>query len=273
MTLNKSNINNEKLPIAIIIEDQPAIWEYAKACLAGLCEIKAFCSNTKEAEEAFHKYNPDFVWLDCYLGEISEIGQGLKNSGILISAWIKKHKPQTKIFLFTASNELNIYELAKQIEIDGIALGGKFIKDKNIIVEGIKEVLKGREWISPNLIEDAELESLGRVTIFEFCVICSMLLGKKTSQIADELDTTRKRVNNAIYRVKEKLEIDEDLKREDFLEILKDKIKDSFNPNEHYKVSDVLSINLIMEKYLDPVIQMVKSGELNRVNLQSLNDN
>ena len=259
-----------KLPTAIVIEDQAVIWDYAKSCLEGLCEIKEFCSNTQEAEAAFREHKPEFVWMDCYLGEISDYGQGIKNSGVLLASWIKKHSPKTKIFLFTASNEVNILEIAKQLEIEGIALGGKFIKDKQIIIDAVKEVLSGKDWISPNLVEDLELEHLGKITVFEFCVICSLILGKQTNQIADELDTTRKRVNNAVYRVKEKLKIDDNVEREEFLEVLRDKLKDCFNPNEHYKISDIISVNTVIQDFLKPALTKVKSGDLNRVNIDDL---
>ncbi len=261
------------LPRAIVVEDQPVIWEYAKSCLEGLCEIKEFCSNTSEAEEAFRKHKPDFVWLDCYLGEISENSQGVKNSGLEIAKWIKNHKPETKIMIFTSSNEVNILQVAQNIDIEGIALGGKFIKDKSIIVNGIKDILKGKDWISPNLMDDINLEELGKVTLFEFCVICSLIMGKPTSQIADELDTTRKRVNNSVYRVQEKLNIDLDTERSELLEILKDHIKESFDPNEHYKISDIMSINSVIEDFLSPVLSKIKSGDLHRTKLAEVAKN
>lgn len=230
---------------------------------------KAFCSSTKETEDAFRAYKPDFVWLDCYLGEISEIGQGVKNSGLLLAGWMKKHNPDIKIMLFTSSNEQHIFQAAKEINVEGLAAGGKFIKDKEIIIEGVKDILAGKEWRSPNFIDDFELRTLGKVTIFEFCIICSMIIGKNTAQIADELDTTRKRINNSIYRVKEKLKIPDDTRREELLEILKDKIRESFNPNEHYQISDIISLNSIVQEYLEPVMQEVKDGKLERADIKS----
>lgn len=255
---------------AIVIEDQPIIWDYVGSCLEGLCEIKEFCSNTEEAEIAFRKYKPDLVWLDCYLGEISEHSQGIKNSGVLLASWMKRHHPETKIFLFTASNEASILEAAKSLEVEGIALGGKFLKDKNIVIKGIKEVLAGKNWLSPNIIENIELDNLGSITVFEFCVICSLLIGKPTVQIAEEMDTTRKRVNNAVYRIKEKFKIEDHVSREDLLEILKDKVKSSFNPCRDYNVSDVISINSLAQQFLLPVIKQIKEGDFKRVALRKL---
>lgn len=264
---------DQSLPTAIVVEDQPVIWEYAKSCLEGLCDIKAFCSTTAEAEEAFREHKPDLVWLDCYLGEISEYNQGLKNSGILLAKWIKSHSPQTKVFIFTSANEVNILQIAKSIDIEGIGLGGKFIKDKEVVIDGIKDVLAGGEWVSPNLVEEFKLDELGKITLFEFCVICSLIVGKPTSQIADELDTTRKRVNNSVYRVKEKLKIDVDIEREELLDVLKDKIKDQFNPNEHYNISDIITINTIVQDFLNPMLKQVKTGDFDRVNLEMINEN
>lgn len=255
------------LPKGIIVEDQPVIWEYAKSCLDGLVDVVACCASTKEAEEAYRKYKPDFVWLDCYLGEVADLGSGLKNSGVMLATWIKKHNPETKVMIFTSSNEASILEIARSVDVEGIALGGKYIRDKQIIIDGVKEVLQGREWVSPNVIEDVELHKMGKVTIFEFCVICSMILGKSTAQIADELDTTRKRINNALYRIKEKLDLEHDIEREELLDILKDKIKDSFDPNEYYKISDIMSIDVMLQKYISPALNKLKEGELHKFKL------
>jgi DNA-binding NarL/FixJ family response regulator len=255
---------------AIVVEDQPIIWDYVKSCLEGLCEIQAFCSNTEEAEEAFKKYKPDLVWLDCYLGEISECSQGIKNSGILLASWMKKHHPETKIFLFTASNEASILEAAKSLDVEGIALGGKFLRDKEIVIRGIQALLEGEKWLSPNIIENVELDNLGSITVFEFCVICSLLIGKSTAQIAEEMDTTRKRVNNAVYRIKEKFKIEDHVSREELLEILKDKVKSSFNPCRDYNISDVISINSLAQQFLLPVIKQIREGDLKRLALKDL---
>jgi DNA-binding NarL/FixJ family response regulator len=255
---------------AIVVEDQPITWDYIRSCLDDLCEIKAFCLNTKQAEEAFHLHKPDFVWLDCYLGEISENSLGLRNSGLQIASWMKSHNPNTKIFLFTAAGDMSIFRMAKSLQVEGIALGGKFLRDKSLVIEGIEKVLNGGHWISPNVFENFELDTLDKITVFELCVIASMILGKNTAQIAEELDTTRKRVNNAIYRVKEKLKLEHDLSREDFLEIVKDEIKSGFDFNSYYNVSDLLAINSLLQHCLSPVIEQLKTGELDRKNLGSL---
>lgn len=257
---------------AIVVEDQPVIWDYAKSCLEGLCEIKAFCANTKEAEKAFREHKPDFVWLDCYLGEVSEANQGLKNSGMQIAKWIKSHNPKVKIFIFTSSNEVNILEMARAIDVEGIAIGGKFIQDKSIVIDGIKKVLDGQEWLSPNIIEDINLKELGRMTILEYCIACSLILGKQTAEIADELDCTRKRVNNATYRIKDKLGIASDVERDEFLDLLQDRLKDSFNANDYYKLPDVITMSTLSQEILAPALKRVKAENLYRTNLDMLSE-
>ena len=99
--------------ITIVVEDQPIVWDYIRACIEDLCEIKAFCTTTQEAELAIKEHEPEFVWLDCYLGEFADNGQGIKNSGLQIAYWIKNHYPHIKIFLFTASNETLIFKQAE----------------------------------------------------------------------------------------------------------------------------------------------------------------
>lgn len=255
---------------AIVVEDQPAIWDYASHCLKEDCHILEFCANTAEAEEAFYKYRPDLVWLDCYLGEISDSSNGPKNSGLALATWIKCHRPKTKIFLFTASHDPTILKVARDIGIEGIALGGKFIRDRHIVMSGIRMVLEGKQWISPYLVENFELDDLARITVFEFAVFCSILLGKSTAQIADELDTTRKRVNNAIYRVREKLEIDVSASKDDALDLIRDKVLEKLQFNDNYVVSDLMAINTAVYEFLGPILTKLKSGTLGRVYLDPI---
>jgi|GEM_PF-2476717 len=252
---------------AIVIEDQPAIWDYASHCLKDHCHVLEFCTSTAEAEEAFYKYSPDLVWLDCYLGEVSDSSSGPKNSGIALAAWIKSHKPKTKIFLFTASSDPTILKAANDIRVEGIALGGKFIRDRHIIINGIRAVLAGRNWVSPNVVEDYEMGDLSKITVFEFAVFCSMLLGKSTALIADELDTTRKRVNNAIYRVRQKLEIEDVASKDYAMDLIRDRILAKIKFNDTYVVSDIMAINIAVGELLEPVLNKIKSGELNRTYL------
>ncbi len=246
----------------VVIEDQPIIWDYIRSCIETECEILAFCTSTKEAELAIKKYKPDFVWLDCYLGEFTDDSQGVKNSGLQIAYWIKSHSPQTKIFLFTASNEPTILKQSESLGIEGIALSGKYITEKQVVLDGVQKVLAGETWVSPHVIENFELEGLYQVTVFEFSVITSLLCGKSTFQIAEDLSTTRKMVNNALYRAQQKLFIDPELSREDFLEKFKVKILSSFNASKYYSLTEIVSINSIIETCLKPIMGKLKEEKL-----------
>lgn len=247
---------------AVVIEDQPIVWEYIKSCLDGLCDIKAFCTNTKESEQAIKEFKPDFIWLDCYLGEIADNSHSIKNSGLQMLPWIKKHYPATKIFLFSASNETIILRQAQQYGVEGIALSGKYIADKSVVIEGVKTVLEGRLWLSPQVLESYELKHFNQVTLFEFSVVTSLILGKNTSQIAEELNTTRKMINNSVYRIKRKLSLDPELSREDFLELVREKIISSFDTSKYYNLTEIIAINTMVQNCLDPVIEKIRSNEL-----------
>lgn len=248
---------------AIVIEDQPVIWEYCKLCLEDYCEIKEFCANTAEAERAFHRHQPDLVWLDCYLGEIAEPYYGFQNSGLLLASWIKKHRPETKIFLFTAADDIGIVKAATDLGIEGIGVAAKFIKDAKIVKDAINEVLSGRTWMSPSVVENFELKEFNDLTVFEFAVVCAMMLGKSSGQIADEMDSTRKRVNNSVYRIKEKFQI-EGSSREDMLDNLKEHFKSLYNFNDIYQVSDIFTINSLARDLLKPVLKKLSHKDLSR---------
>jgi DNA-binding NarL/FixJ family response regulator len=252
---------------AIVVEDQPVLWHYAETCLQSYYQVVSFCTNTHEAELAIKHHKPDLVWMDCYLGEISELNQGPKNSGIILSAWIKKHYPQTKIFLFTASDEQSLFQGAKNLDIDGIALGGKYIKDINIVKDGIQKIAQGARWLSPNLAEDFQMINVSNFTLFEFAVVSSMLLGKSSAQIADDLDSTRKQINNALYRVKYKLFGDEDVPREFLLETIKEKMIESLKPSKYHNLSEIVSINTLVQETLKPILNQLQSGNFDKYKL------
>lgn len=148
--------------------------------------------------------------------------------------------------------------------------GRKFIKDKAIIQDGLKAVSIGAKWVSPNIIEDVELGELGNITVFEFCVMSSLLLGKSNIQIAEDLDTTRKRVNNSVYRVKQKLGLDENSSKEELLEIFKDKIYGSIDSSKFYNLSELISINALIQDCLNPIMDKIKTGELAKVKVSNL---
>jgi DNA-binding NarL/FixJ family response regulator len=252
---------------AIVVEDQPVIWNYAETCLQSYYKVVSFCTNTSEAELAIKEHKPDLVWMDCYLGEISELNQGPKNSGIILAAWIKKHYPDTKILLFTASDEQSLFQGAKNLGIDGIALGGKFLKDIEVVKEGVKKISQGSTWLSPNLVEDFQMANIANFTLFEFAVVSSMLLGKNSAQIADDLDSTRKQINNALYRVKYKLFGDEDVSREFLLESVKEKMIESLKPSKYHNLSEVISINTLVQETLKPIFSQLQSGSFEKFKL------
>ncbi len=44
--------------ITVVVEDQPIVWDYIRSSIDELCDIKAFCTTTKEAELAIKEYKP-----------------------------------------------------------------------------------------------------------------------------------------------------------------------------------------------------------------------
>ena len=98
-----TKIETEATKTAIVVEDQCTTWDYISGILEKDFQIKAFCNSSKLAESAFMEYKPDLVWLDCYLGELCESNLGLKNSGLLLAEWMKKHN-SFELFLEMVNN-------------------------------------------------------------------------------------------------------------------------------------------------------------------------
>ncbi len=174
--------------------------------------------------------------------------------------------------MFTASNELSILNFAQKIGIEGLALGGKFIRDQSIIHDGIRSLYFDFNWTSPNIIEHLEIKNFARITILEFAVVSMLLLGKSTTQLSDEMDMTRKQINNAIYRVKEKLCLDTEISRQDFLEEIKEKILASFEPSQFYNLTEIISVNSFLETNLSPVLNELKAGGFTKNRLRDFRD-
>ena len=261
----------EKLT-AIVVEDQCVIWDYIHNILSPKYEIKAFCNSSKLAEKAFLDFKPDLVWLDCYLGEFCENHLGLKNSGLALAEWMKKHNSSTKIFLFTASYESSILYKAESIGIEAVFLGAKFTNNKNGILNIIDRVNQGEKgiYVDSQGSSESALKRVGKMTFFEFCVIISLLIGKSTAKIADELNSNRKQINNTLYRVKEKYNLSDNLSREEILEELKEIISQSFEQLEQQHISEFHCLFKISDELLNPAINKIRQGSVKGASLNSL---
>ena len=71
-------------------------------------------------------------------------------------------------------------------------------------------------------------------------------------------------------KVKQKLGLDEDIGKEELMEVFKDRIQNSINASQFYNLSELVSINSIVENYLHPVVSMIKAGDLAKVKIGSL---
>ncbi len=158
----------------------------------------------------------------------------------------------------------------ENLGVEGIALSGKYISDKEIVKEGVRTVLNGEKWVSPQVIESFELEDFNKVTIFEFSVLSSLVCGKNTNQIAEEMSTTRKMVNNSIYRAQQKLFIDPELSREEFLDMFKDKIMKSFDVSRFYNLTEIVSVNSLIQNCLEPIMAKLKDEKLEKKRIGSI---
>ena len=275
MTDEKNKILNKEKSTAIVVEDQCTTWDYISGILEKDFQIKAFCNSSKLAESAFMEYKPDLVWLDCYLGELCESNLGLKNSGLLLAEWMKKHNPETKIILFTASYESAIIYKAEKLGLEAVFLGGKFSTDKSIILDILQRVQEGEKgiYIDSAQSEQSALKKIGKMTFYEFCTITSLLIGKSTATVAEEMNSTRKRINNTLYRVKEKYNLSDELSREEILEELKEIIQDSFSQLKHHNISEVHSMFKITDELLNPLMEQLKHGNLKGFSINSVLEN
>lgn len=255
---------------AIVVEDQIVSWDYIKSVLEPLVDIKKFCKTSLEAELAFREFKPNLVWLDCYLGEISELSTGLKNSGIILAEWIKAHETNTKIILFTASLESSLVLRAKKLKIDAVFLGAKFEANKDQCRKIIQRVLDGEKDIIISSLKrkKTKYENIGKMTLLEFSVVSSMILGKSTAQIAEDLLSTRKQINNVLYRVKEKYQLSDDLSRNEILEYLKEIMLNEYD--QRGEIPELYSILKLNEEVLKPIISKISNSENKRIKLKDL---
>jgi DNA-binding NarL/FixJ family response regulator len=197
---------NDKIKI-LVADDHPIMREGLKWILEKEFE-SSFIYEAKDGEEAFNlikKNNIDIATLDIEMPLLS---------GLEVARKIKEEKLITKVVFLTMYNDEQMFDEAMNIGALGYVLKENAIEN---IVECIKQVVKGFNYISPALshfIVKREREykklaqnipSVNDLTKSERIILRLISDDKTTKQISEELHISYKTVENHRNNIARKL--------------------------------------------------------------------
>jgi len=168
------------------------------------------CDQAKDGEEAYSKIisnNYDVAVLDVEMP---------KMSGLEIARKISEQKSDTKIIFLTMYKDEDLFNEAMDCGAYGFVLKENAVDD---IINCIKEVLKGKYYISPlisgylvkHLNKKNNLEkiapSISNLTVSERRILKLISQNKTSKEIADELSISGKTVENHRNNISKKLNL------------------------------------------------------------------
>jgi two-component system invasion response regulator UvrY len=162
--------------------------------------------NAQDAYAVCQKMSPGLVICDISMPE--PVGLGLVQR--ILGRW-----PEVKILMFTMHNSI---ELARAC----LEAGAKGYVTKSsrpeVLLRAIGEVLAGRTFISADLSRLMALSrlrdnrnGLDELSSREFEVLCLLVAGQSTEQIAELLFLSAKTIHNIHYQIKKKLQVSNDI--------------------------------------------------------------
>lgn len=167
----------------LIVDDHPVVLEGMKALLqdSEMVEVKACCSNGKDALEFLLAHNVDVILLDINLPDIS---------GIDLCKLIKQQYPEVHIVAISNYNERSMITKMLQNGATGYVLKNASAEE---IINAIQAVIRKTVYFSPEVqksLFEAALDDpldLPKLTRREQEVLRCIAEGKTTADIGDVL--------------------------------------------------------------------------------------
>ncbi len=197
--------------ITVVIADDHAIVREGIKNLVELSEefeVVGLAENGKKALSICKKENPDILLLDISMPSMS---------GIETIKRLLKAKANTKVIALTIHDEK-----AYLVETLSLGVKGYVLKDadSDILLEAIKEVANGKEYIYPSMRKylDKKTKKMilsGKTDVFELLtsreleVIKFLAEGMSNKEISDTLYISEKTVKNHISNIFKKLGIND----------------------------------------------------------------
>ncbi|MCP5278216.1 MAG: response regulator transcription factor [Thiobacillus sp.] len=188
----------------LLIDDHPALRTGLRSLLSGERDISVI-TDLASGEEAYAWYRtnrPDVVVMD-----ISMAGYG----GLEALRHIVQFDPQARVLVYTVHDSEIMLHRALALGALGYVTKGSSVE---ALIQGIREVARGRGYVSPDMIhgmvrkqatrESTPLEELGHR---EFQILLLTAQGKSALECARILSLSEKTVRNHLTRIKAKLKV------------------------------------------------------------------
>jgi len=187
----------------LIVEDHPVYRAGLKMALEFMPEINIVgetgCGD--EAVKLAKELLPEFIVLDISLNS---------KSGLMVAKEILAETPEIKIIFLTMHREKEIFNTAFQLGASGYILKDDATDE---IVSAINAVLDGEKYVSKSLRKysqiptDSDLLLIEKLTAREREILKLIGEAKSTKEIADELFTSIKTIENHRTHISTKLNI------------------------------------------------------------------
>lgn len=192
-----------KIKVALV-DDHSAVRAGFRLLLesSGEIEVIAEMESGEAINLQINRIEPDLVVMD-----LSMQGMG----GLEAIRRVRLKNDKVKILVFTMHDNVAFVQQALEAGANGYITKSNA---GNVLVEAIKQVVKGVTWIEPRLKEQMSMrENLGYGTVLgslsrrEFQIFCKFAEGLSVLEIADQLSLSAKTVANYQTQIKEKLGI------------------------------------------------------------------
>ncbi|MCZ8016478.1 MAG: response regulator transcription factor [Limnobacter sp.] len=162
--------------------------------------------NAQEAYAVCQKELPGLVICDISMPE----PVGLSLIQRILGRW-----PEAKILMFTMHNSIELARACMEAGAKGYVTKSS---RPEVLLRAIGEVLAGRTFISADLSRLMALSrlrdnrnGLDELSSREFEVLCLLVAGQSTEQIAELLFLSAKTIHNIHYQIKKKLQVSNDI--------------------------------------------------------------
>jgi two-component system, NarL family, invasion response regulator UvrY len=193
----------------IIVDDHPVVRLGIKGLLESIHDIQVVgeASTGESVVHLVRETHPDVVLMD-----LSMPGAG----GLMATHTLVRTYPQLKIIIVTFQDEDPFPE--RLLRAGALGYITKKTTEKEL-VKAIRRVAVGQTYLTPEIaqrivlrqLSDSEPSPFTQLSAREFQVMCTVILGQKSREIAKKLCLSHKTINTYRYRLFEKLKVKNDV--------------------------------------------------------------
>jgi DNA-binding NarL/FixJ family response regulator len=185
----------------LIVDDHPVVVSGCKSLFASDSSVKIDgAGDAKAGYLAFQQKQPDVTVIDIKLPDVS---------GFELMRQIRKEDPDARIIMFSMNDDPAFVVRAVEMGAQGYLSKSD---DPRLLVEAVRKVAAGENYISPHLAEAVTFSSAAvkanpasKMTTRELEILTLLRRGDKIAEIAAALGISYKTVANTTSLLKQKL--------------------------------------------------------------------